>query len=100
MTVEITFVDVQSDVRRFIANNYLFSEVVGTLNNNASLLENNVLDSMGILELIDFLQEKFGISVADEELLPENLDSVNRITAYILRKLGVLDMERAVIHAR
>ena len=53
----------------------------------ASLLESGIVDSTGVLELIGFLEKTFGIRVADDEILPENLDSVDRITSFVDRKL-------------
>jgi acyl carrier protein len=68
--------------------NFLFGQVDGALPDNQSFLESGVIDSTGVLELVAFLEERFGISVADRELLPENLDSVRNASVFVLRKLA------------
>jgi acyl carrier protein len=76
----------QQQIRKFILNNFLFTDDESKLNNGDSLLEQGIMDSTGVLELVAFLESEFGLKVADEELLPENLDSVNRIVAFATRK--------------
>lgn len=66
--------------------NYLFGRD-GRLGNDDSFLNNGIIDSTGILELVMHLETTYGIEVYDEELIPENLDSINRLAAYIERKL-------------
>lgn len=73
-------------IRSFIFEHFLFDADDEALRNDTSFLEQGVIDSTGILELVDWLEEAFGISVEDEELVPENLDSVNLLAAYIDRK--------------
>lgn len=73
-------------VRGFILANYLFTDDAAALSDGVSLMESGIVDSTGILELIGFLEEKFGIRVADEEMIPDNLDSVEKITAFVARK--------------
>ncbi len=73
-------------IRAFIFEHFLFDADDEALQNDTSFLEQGVIDSTGILELVDWLEEEFGISVDDEELVPENLDSVNLLAAYIDRK--------------
>jgi acyl carrier protein len=73
-------------IRSFIIENYLFGEE-GRLNNDDSFLESGIIDSTGILELVRFLEATFGIKVNDEELIPDNLDSVNKIDAFLQAKL-------------
>jgi acyl carrier protein len=79
--------NLQSDIRQFIVENFLFGQHANTLTDDASFLDNGIIDSTGVLELIAFLEERFGISIADEELLPANLDSVNRVCGFVGRKL-------------
>ena len=55
---------------------------------DASFLEHGVIDSMGVLELVAHLESTYGVKVKDEELLPENLDSINSVAAYLTRKLA------------
>lgn len=76
----------QQQIRRFILTNYLFTEDESRLGDSESLMKSGILDSTGILELIMFLEETFGIKVADEEMAPENLDSVANAVAFLGRK--------------
>lgn len=73
-------------IRNYILENYLFSDDQSLLNNADSFLNKGILDSTGILEMIYFLEEDFDIKIQDEEMIPENLDSVNNILAFIERK--------------
>jgi acyl carrier protein len=76
----------QQQIRSFILSSFLFTDDESKLKNNESLLEQGIMDSTGVLELVAFLESQFGIKVADEELLPENLDSVDQIAAFVARK--------------
>lgn len=78
--------DNTTKIRAFIFDNFLFDAEEDALENDTSFLEQGIIDSTGVLELVDWLEEEFAISVADEELIPENLDSVNLLSAYITRK--------------
>lgn len=78
----------REQVREFILRNYLFSTDEAALADDVSLMKAGIVDSTGVLELIAFLQESFGIEVADEEMIPENLDSVLSIVAFVARKRG------------
>jgi acyl carrier protein len=73
-------------VRAFIEENFLFREDVSEFSNTDSLLENGVMDSTGILELVAFLESDFAIQMSDAEIVPENLDSIAAIAAYLERK--------------
>ena len=77
--------DTKSKVRDFIIENFLFGNADG-LQDDTSFLEEGIIDSTGVLELVTFLEETFEIQVDDEELIPENLDSINNVTAYLDRK--------------
>lgn len=79
---------VKLEVRSFIIDNFLFGQD-GHFSDDDSFLENGLIDSMGILTLVDFVSEKYQISVADEEILPENWDSVVRIANYIKLKTPI-----------
>jgi acyl carrier protein len=76
----------KQQIRRFILTNYLFTEDESKLADDESLMQSGTMDSTGILELIMFLQDTFNIEVADEEMLPANLDSVQSVVAFIERK--------------
>ncbi|HMN85255.1 MAG TPA: acyl carrier protein [Bauldia sp.] len=80
--------DIQEKVRTFIEDNFLFRSDSETLAADASLLDAGLIDSTGILELVAFLEQSFGISVADAEIVPANLDSIATIAAYVEGKLG------------
>jgi len=77
--------DTIAAVRSFIHQNFFVS---GELGDEDSLLDGGVVDSTGVLELVDFLESKLGVKVLDEEILPENLDSVARIASFVERKRG------------
>jgi acyl carrier protein len=75
-----------AEIKQFIAKNFLFTDDASVIRDDESLMHSGTLDSTGILELIMFVEEKFQVKVADEEMLPENFDSVNAIAGYIAQK--------------
>jgi len=77
---------IKAQVRQFVLSNYLFTDDESKLSDSTSFMESGTMDSTGILELITFLEEKFAITVADEEMIPANLDSVTRVIAFVERK--------------
>ena len=77
---------IDEQLRNFIYSNFLLGQDF-VLSGSDSFLEEGVIDSMGVLEVVAFLQETYGITVEDEELTPDNLDSFNNLEAYIARKL-------------
>jgi acyl carrier protein len=80
--------DIAREVREFIADNFLFREDRADVSDSESLLDAGLIDSTGILELVAFLEERFHIQMADAEIVPENLDSVQAIAAYVKRKVA------------
>ena len=74
-------------IRAFVIENYLFGEE-GKLGNDDSFMESGIIDSTGILELVRFLEATFGVKVADEDLIPDNLDSIHKIVAFLQAKLS------------
>jgi acyl carrier protein len=78
--------DTVAQVRAFIFDNFLFDAKEEDLGNDDSFLEQGIIDSTGVLELVEWIEETFDVSVEDEELIPENLDSVNRLAAFIEKK--------------
>ncbi|HNQ73170.1 MAG TPA: acyl carrier protein [Verrucomicrobiota bacterium] len=76
-----------NEVREFIITNFLFGDAA-TLHNDTSFLESSIVDSTGILELILFLEQRYGIKVTEQETIPENLDSVTKVAKFIDRKLA------------
>lgn len=73
-------------IRDFIVENFLFGNRDAPLGNEDSFLQKGILDSTGILEVASFIEEKFGIKVEDDDLLPENLDSIRRLADFVVRK--------------
>ena len=80
--------DIRSELREFISRNYVLPEGLDSLNDNDSFLDKGIIDSTGVLELVMFVEETFDIRVEDEELIPENLDSVDQLVAFLQLKLG------------
>jgi len=79
--------DIKEKIKGFIVENFLFGDGNG-LEYNTSFLDEGIVDSTGILELVTFLEEKFSIAVEEDELVPENLDSINNVTAYLQSKIN------------
>jgi acyl carrier protein len=73
----------RDQVRSFILENYLFTTDTAALALDDSLLGRGIVDSTGMLEIIFFIEEQLGIKVKDEEMIPDNLDSVNRIATFV-----------------
>jgi acyl carrier protein len=78
--------DIEREIQIFIVDNFLFGRAE-ELHDDESLL-GTVIDSTGTLELVAFLQNRFVINVEDEEMVPENLDSLKNVVAYVARKVG------------
>ncbi len=76
-------------LRSFVTESFLYGRSDERLSNDDSLIEKGVIDSTGVLMLVAFLEEKLGVRVQDDEIIPENLDSLNRIAAFAARKLGL-----------
>lgn len=86
--------EIERDVRAFLDENYMLDPQAGPLTSDASLTRQGVLDSMGVLELIAFLEERYEIVIPDEDTLPENLDSIERVVRYVHAQTdGVRDHE-------
>jgi len=77
----------QEAVRSFIVENFLFGDGK-PLTEDTSFLEDGIVDSTGILELVAFLEDTYSITVEDDELIPENMDSLIKITQYLEKKLS------------
>jgi acyl carrier protein len=73
-------------VRDYIIENFLFGDAEPLADDGMSLLDEGIIDSVGVMELVAFLEQEFGVKVADEELVPENLDSVANLVAFVGRK--------------
>ncbi len=77
--------DIRDQVRQFILTNFYVPDPA-TITDEASLLKSGIVDSTGVLEVISFIEETFQVTVADEEMTPDNLDSIMRIAAFLDRK--------------
>ncbi|AKJ31120.1 acyl carrier protein [Caldimonas brevitalea] len=78
---------IKQQVRAYILDNFLMGTQGAEFADSDSFMEHHVIDSTGFLELVTYLEEAFGIRVEDEEMVPENLDSLDNIEAYVSRKL-------------
>ena len=79
---------IEEKLRTFIQNNFLLGDKNRAIKKDESFLQNGIIDSTGVLELVNFIEETYKIKVEDEELVPENLDSIQNLIAYIQRKQG------------
>lgn len=79
---------IKDKVRAFVIENFLFGDTSYDLADTASLIENDIIDSTGVLELVAFIEDHYGIAMADADIVPANLDSVARISAFIDVKAG------------
>jgi len=78
--------ELAQEIRQFIINNCLFGEDDGKLSDDDSFMEQGIIDSTGVLELVAFIEGKYGFKIKNDELAPENLDSVNKLIRFIHRK--------------
>jgi acyl carrier protein len=76
----------ETELRSFLAENFLLGEEFRGLPGSASLIEAGIIDSTGVLELVGFLEEAYGIEISDSELVPENLDSIDNILRFMTAK--------------
>lgn len=74
---------VKNRLRAFIIENFLFGDEDYALADDASLIDNDIMDSTGVLELVAFIDEAFGVKMADADIVPANLDSVSKIDAFV-----------------
>jgi acyl carrier protein len=80
---------IRAELTQFIVTNYLFGDITRVPQDHDTLVEEGIIDSTGILELIEFLESRFGIEVAEAETVPENLGSISRLTRYVMSKRSV-----------
>lgn len=80
--VALSDTEIRKKLRAFIKNNFLLGNDA-SLNDTDSFMEKGIVDSTGILEVVSFVEDNFGFKIADEELLPENLDSINNLVKFI-----------------
>jgi acyl carrier protein len=75
------------EIRNYIVSNFLFGDE-SSLKDDTSFMDSGILDSTGVLELVTFIESTYAFKVQDQEMVPENLDSVNRASAFVARKLA------------
>jgi acyl carrier protein len=88
MTAPLTDQTVERSIREFIARNLLYSADGFPYTDDASFLQEGVIDSLGVMELVAFLQSTYSLTVEPSEMIPENFDSVARLAAFIRRRLS------------
>jgi len=81
-----TYDAVANKIRDYLSQNFLFSDQGFTYEDDASFLELGIIDSFGFMELLHWVEHEFSISVADDELVPDNFDSVCKLSSFILGK--------------
>jgi acyl carrier protein len=81
--------NIRERFQAFIEERFLAGAGLDQIEPDESLLENGVVDSTGVLELIEFLERTFQVKILDEELIPDNLDSVDNLVAFVERKIGL-----------
>lgn len=79
---------IEETIRRYILENFLFTNDGSQLEDDASFLEEGIVDSTGVLELVMFVEESWHMEVRDEDIVPENFDSVERLATYVRGKIG------------
>jgi acyl carrier protein len=77
---------VDTEIRSFLADIFFLGEDPAKLSANASLIESGIIDSTGVFELVGFLEEQYAIRIEEDDLVPENLDSIDNIVAFVERK--------------
>lgn len=77
---------IEQEVRQFVIDNFVFDNATRSFSNNDSFFDNGLVDSMGVLTLVEFVRDKYGIEAQDDELLPDNWDSVSRIANFVRAK--------------
>jgi acyl carrier protein len=76
----------KTEIRDFIVDNFLFGEGGESLTDSQSLVEAGLIDSLGVAELVAFIESRYGVVAEDEELVPDNFDSIDRVAAFIEHK--------------
>ena len=80
--------DISGALKRFIGENFMFDDEADSLPEDASFLEAGIIDSTGVLELVAHVESRYGIAIADHELIPSNFDSIGALARFIQRKRG------------
>jgi acyl carrier protein len=78
--------NIREEIRQFVLESFILGDDGKALLDDSSFLENGIIDSTGILELVEFLESRYGIKVEDDELIPDNLDTIQNITKFLEKK--------------
>jgi len=81
--------EIRDKIRTFLVENFLVLDDATELDDGESLLEMGIIDSTGVLELVGFLEQTFGLGVQDQEVIPENFDTVDNVVTYVAGKLAI-----------
>lgn len=81
--------EIETQIRTYVAHNLLFSDNGFEYADDDSFLQEGIIDSVGVLELVLFVEETFDVTVPDHEITPDNFDTVNKLADYIRSKLSV-----------
>jgi acyl carrier protein len=81
----------KNEIRGYIVENFLYGQDDTTLGDDTSFLEKGIIDSTGVLELVSFIEEKYGLSVSDDELVPDNFDSLNKLSRFVTQKMATVN---------
>jgi acyl carrier protein len=79
---------IKYQIRQYVVENLLFSGNGHDLNDDQSFLDTGIIDSLGVMELAAFVEDEFGINVSDEEIIPQNFDTINYLAKYVESKNG------------
>lgn len=80
--------EIRDMVRGFIVQNFLFGDAAGLAADSSSLLDSGIMDSLGVMELVNFIEIDLNLAVPDEDIVPAHLDSVDNLVTYIERRTG------------
>jgi acyl carrier protein len=79
---------IEQQLRQFVNETFLFGQGVEAIGADDSFMERGIIDSTGVLELVTFIEARYRVTLLDEDLVPENLDSFSRLTSFVERKLA------------
>jgi acyl carrier protein len=88
--VDVTEAEIVDETRRYITENFLYARADRVVAQDEHLMERGIVDSMGMMELIDFLEERFGVRPADEEITEQNFSTLGRIANFVSRQRGAV----------
>ncbi len=84
----LTETEMKQKIRDFIAETFLIGDEQDSFENTDSFMATGIVDSTGILEVVGFIESEYEMTVEDDEMTPSNLDSVNNLTEFVIRKTG------------